>query len=160
YADAVKASGKDSAAAINAETRLKQARIDAAKPQRGGGTRLSDQQKLQNSLLQSQEDYQQKSEDAPTQHAIDFQKIYQAYYEKLRTAQRDFDQSQLEGRAGFYDNLGSIENQKIAQQASAAYEAASIEAGRIAQEKGADVAEKYMDAQEQIISARAKRLAE
>lgn len=132
------------------------------KPPRGGsgGTRLSDQQKLQNSLLASQEQYEQKSEDAAAQHAADVVKINQDFYAKMREAQRDFDQSQLEGRAGFYDSLGQIENQKIAQAASAAYEAASVEAGRIAQEQGADVAEKYMQAQEQIISARAKRLAE
>jgi hypothetical protein len=129
-------------------------------PGGGGGTRLSDQQKLQNSLLASQEDYEQKSEDAATQHATLVEKINQDFYTKMRAAQRDFDDSQLEGRAGFYDNLGSIENQKIAQQASAAYEAASVEAGKIAQEKGADVAEKYMSAQEQIIQARAKRLSE
>lgn len=126
----------------------------------GGGTRLSDQQKLQNSLLASQEDYQQKSEDAATQHAIDVEKINRDFYAKMQAAQRDFDQSQLDGRAGVYDQLGQIESDKIRQAASQQYEAASQEAGRIAQEKGADVAEKYMSAQEQIISARAKRLAD
>jgi hypothetical protein len=137
--------------------------VPAPKPPKGGaggGTRLSDEQKLNNSLLASQEEYQTKSEDAATQHAIDVEKIYQDFYQKMQSAQRDFDQSQLEGRAGFYDNLGQIESDKIRQAASAQYEQASIEAGKIAETQGADVAEKYMDAQERIISARAKRLAE
>lgn len=158
---------KGSAAYINKQNeiaRLQQQADAAAKKGAGGGgggaPRLSAQAKLQNQLLSSQEDYQAKSEDAAQQHADAVQKINQDFYTKMRAAERDFNQAQLEGRAGFYDQLGSIENQKIAQAASAQYEAASVEAGKIAQEKGADVAEKYMSAQEQIITARARRLAE
>jgi len=123
----------------------------------GGGTRLSDQTKLQNSLLASQEDYEQKSEDAVAQYTKDVEKINQDFYDKMRAADRDFNQGQLDDRAGFYANQGSIESAGVRAAASAAYEQASVEAGKIAQEKGADVANKYMDAQEKIISDRAKR---
>lgn len=165
YQDASRIYGQNSTQAIKAKTALDQYAQSQAKAAGGGGggkAKLSDQQKLEGALLTDQEKYQQQSEDAASTYARDVEKIYQDYYEKMRQAQRDFDQDQLEGRASFYDNLGSIEGKnagKIQQQASAAYEAASIEAGKIAQEKGADVADKYMSAQEQIISARAKRQA-
>jgi hypothetical protein len=163
-ADATRIYGANSTEAIKARTALTQAQQQAAKAggggAGGGAVKLSDQQKLNNSLLTDQEKYQQQSEDAAIAYARDTQKIYADFYEKMQSAQRDFNQSELEGRASFYDNLGSIENQKIAKAASAQYEQASIEAGKIAQEKGADVADKYMAAQEQVISARAKRAAE
>jgi hypothetical protein len=126
----------------------------------GGGTKLSDQQKLNNSLLADQQKYQDQSTDAAAQYEQKRLQIIQDFQQKMRDAQRTFDQSQLEGRAGFYDNLGAIESAKIRQSASAQYEQAALEAGKIAEEKGADVADKYMSAQEQIISARAKRLSD
>lgn len=149
-----------SAAYINKQNeiaQLQQKTEKNAKAGGGGAAKLSDQTKLQNSLLASQEDYERKSEDAVTQHAVEVEKINQDFYQKMLAAQRDFDQAQLDDRASFYDSQGSIESASVRQAASAAYEAASVEAGKIAQEKGADVANKYMDAQEQVISARAKR---
>lgn len=154
--------GSDKALKANRDLLSSINKVNKAKGGGGGGgaPKLSDQTKLQNSLLASQEDYEQKSEDAATQHAVDVEKINQDFYAKMRQADRDFNQAQLEGRAGFYDQLGSIESPKIAAAASAAYEAASIEAGKIAATHGADVADKYMSAQEQIIGARAKRLSD
>ena len=126
----------------------------------GGASKLSDQQRLNNSLLADQEKYQDKYDDLDLKHAQKRLDIQRSFAEKMRAAQAEFDQNNLDGRASFYDNLGSIENAKIRQSASAAYEAAAAEAGKIAQEKGADVADKYMAAQEKVISDRAKRQAE
>ena len=154
---------KGSEAYINKEieiAQLQKSQESADKKGRGGAGKLSDQQKLNNSLLADEDKFNTQYEDADLKHAQNLLKIQADYAEKMRAAQESFDQDQLDGRASFYDNLASIESGKIQKQASAAYEAASQEAGRIAQEKGADVADKYMSAQEQIISARAKRLSD
>jgi hypothetical protein len=125
-----------------------------------GGARASAQDQLQNRLLDSQDKFHDKVADAEREHADRILEIQADFAEKMRDAQDSFDQARLDGRASFYTNLGSIENQGIAQAASQQYEAAAQEAAQIAQEKGADVAEKYMAAQEKIIGDRAKRLAD
>ena len=126
----------------------------------GGAAKLSDQQKLNGALLADQEQFADKFDDADLKHAQNRLKIQQDFYKKLQDAQDKFDSDQLAGRASFYDNIGQIESDKIRKSASAAYESAALEAGKIAQEKGADVADKYMAAQERIIQARAKRQAD
>jgi hypothetical protein len=150
-----------SAAYINKQNdiaKLEQESEKNAKKAKGAaGAKLSDQQKLQNQLLASNEDYANKSEDAEQAHADAVAKINADFYEKMLAAQRDFDQERLDSRAGFYDQQGSIESDAVRKAASQQYEAAALESEKIAQEKGADVANAYMDAQEKIINDRAKR---
>lgn len=150
--------GKDSAEYVRAQTAMEQFRQQQSKS--GGAAKLSDQQKLNGALLADQEQFADKFDDADLKHAQNRLKIQQDFYKKLQDAQDKFDSDQLAGRASFYDNIGQIESDKIRKSASAAYEAAALEAGKIAQEKGADVADKYMAAQERIIQARAKRQAD
>jgi hypothetical protein len=163
------ASGVAEAAAMEQarlEAIYKRLVIPPIKPPKGGGgggggggglPPLSDQTKLQNQLLASQEQYQDKSADAEAAYLDDVLKINRDFQEKMLSAQKDFDQERMESSASFYDQQGTIESDAIRQAASQQYEAASIEAEKIAQEKGADVANKYMDAQEKIISDRARR---
>ncbi len=175
YAAAVKASGAQSAAAINAETKLKQERIAAAKADdkaakkaKGGGgggggggtTKLTDQQKLNNSLLSSQESFQSKSEAAEQAHLDKLASINADFNEKMKKAQDSFSQSQLDGRAGFYDTLGSIEDQGLRTALAAEYEAAFQEADKIATEKGADVGQKFLEAKQAAIQAQGQRASE
>lgn len=165
YNDTVKQSGADSAAAIQAETRLKQARqaqiaASTKASKAGGAARLSDQQKLDNSLLASQEQYAQKSEQAESDHWDRVLQINADFAEKIKKAQDDFAQSQLEGRAGFYDSLGSIEDAGLRQALSAQYEAAFQEADAIAREKGADVGQQFLEAKQAAIQAQGQRASE
>lgn len=165
YQDASRIYGENSEKTIRAKTALDQLTASQAKAHSGGagGVKLSDQQKLNNALLSDQEKYEQKYDDLDAQHEQRRLDIMLDFQEKMLSAQRDFAQERLDSSASFYDQMGSIEGKsagKIQKAASEAYEAASLEAGKIAQEKGADVADKYMDAQEQVISARAKRAAD
>ncbi len=125
-----------------------------------GGIKLTDQQRLNNSLIADTEKYQQKYDDLEVQHQQKRLNILEDYYDQVRKATEDFQQEQLDSRASFYDQQGSIESEKIRKASSVAYEQAAVEAGRIAQEKGADVADKYMQAQEKVINDRAKRAQE
>lgn len=165
YNDTVKQSGADSAAAIHAETKLKAERANQVKQstkaaKAGGAAKLSDQQKLDNSLLASQEQFAQKSEQAEADHLDRILQINQDFNEKIRKAQDDFAQSQLEGRAGFYDSLGSIEDAGLRQSLSEQYEAAFQEADAIAREKGADVGQKFLEARQAAIEAQGQRASE
>lgn len=161
YGQAVKASGADSAAAINAETKLKKAREEAAKAhKKGGGTKLSDQTKLQNSLLASQEQYAQKSEDAERSHLDRVLQINQEFAQKIKKAQDDFGQSQLDSRASFYDSLSNIEDAGLRQALSQQYEQAFQEAQQIAATKGADVADAFLKAKQAALQAQAQRASE
>jgi trimeric autotransporter adhesin len=170
YAAAVQASGASSASAIQAETQLKQARIAAAKAndkaaKKGGGggaggVKLSDQQKLNNQLLASQTQFDQKAEDAEAAHLDRILSINEDFAEKMKDAQEDFAQSRLEGDASFYDALGGVADHGLQQAMSAQYEAAFLEAEEIARTKGADVADAFLKAKEATILAQGKRTAE
>jgi hypothetical protein len=135
----------------------------AAKGGGGGGagtTKLSDQQKLNNSLLSSQESFQSKSESAEQAHLDKLASINADFQSKMKKAQESFAQSQLDGRAGFYDTLGSIEDQGLRQALAAEYEAAFAEADKIATEKGADVGQKFLEAKQAAIQAQGQRASE
>lgn len=157
---ATKLYGANSAQAIKAKQALDQFNESLKKKGgAGGGVKLSDQAKLNNSLAADQAKADDAAENAERQHQQKLLDITKEFAERRAEAQRSFDQAQLEGRGDFYGSLFDIESAKIQQASSAAYEQASQKAGQIAQEQGADVAEKYMDAQEQIILARAQRQA-
>lgn len=157
---------RGSAAYINKQTDIAQLQQKAAKAAGGGGggggggVKLSDQQKLENQLLASQEQFGVKSEDAERAHLNKILDINADFAEKMKDAQDSFAQSQLEGRAGFYDSLGSIEDQGLRQALSAQYEAAFAEADAIAREKGADVGEAFLEAKQQALQAQGQRASE
>lgn len=139
----------------------------AAKPPKGGGggggggtTKLSDQQKLNNQLLTAQEQYQSKAEGAEQTHLNKLVSINADFSEKMRKAQADFGQSQLDGRAGFYDALGSIEDTGLRNALAAEYEAAFQEADKIATEKGADVGQKFLEAKQAALQSQGQRASE
>lgn len=153
--------GRSSQQAYDAETRLMVAQQSAARSRGGGGgggaAKLSDQQKLNNSMAADQQRADQQAETAESQHQQRLLDIEATYQEKRRQAEATYNQQQLDGRASFYDQLGQIQNTKLRAQLSQQYEAAAAEAGRVAERQGADVAAKYMDAQTTIIQDRAKR---
>ena len=168
YGAAVKASGATSAAAISAETNLLQQRQSsaksAAKAVKGGGggggaksPKLSDQQRLNNQLLASQDQYEQKAEDAEQTHLDKIVSINKDFQSKMKDAQDNFQQSQADGRAGFYDSLGSIEDAGLRNTFAAQYEAAFQEADKIAAEKGADIGQKFLEAKQAALEAQAGR---
>lgn len=158
YNLAVKRFGANSAEAINAQTALKREQQTAAKGGRGGGgAKLSDQQKLQNSLLDSQQAYQDRSEGAERDHVKKVLDINRDFADKMKAAQDSLNQTQLESRAGFYDSLGGIEDAGLRQAFAAQYEAAFAEADRIAQEKGADVGQRFLEEKQKALESQAGR---
>lgn len=146
--------------AEEAERALKKVRGGGGGGGGGAAVKLTDQQKLENQLLTSQEQFSTKSEDAERAHLNRILDINADFAERMKDAQESFAQSQLEGRAGFYNSLGSIEDAGLRQALSAQYEAAFAEADKIAQERGADVGEKFLAAKQAAIEAQAKRASE
>lgn len=129
---------------------------DPAPPRRrggGGGARLTDQQREQEQLLKAQQDYQRQSLDAEQQYQEDLLEITRDGAEARQRAEDAYRLSNARGRAGFYQNLGNIEDQALRQQLSAQYEQAAQEAQRIAQEQGADAAQAYLEASRRAIEA-------
>lgn len=106
-----------STAYINKQNELEQAQQKADKAAKAGGggagnTKLSDQTKLNNSLLTQQEDYQKKSEDLATQYAADVEKI-NADFAAVTLAQQQADEiSKRASQADFYDRLTSSDLNK------------------------------------------------
>lgn len=129
---------------------------------RGGGggagrTKVSAAQKLASDLGEVQIKANQQYEDAELAHQKKLLDIAVDFAERRLEAEDRYQQALLEGRADFYENLANIKDQSVAKAASEQYEQAAAEAQRIAGEKGADVAERYLAEQEKIIQARAKR---
>lgn len=121
-----------------------------------GAVKLSDQAKLNNSLLANETKFQNQFEDLELKHAKKLLDIQADYMEKRQEAQRAFEQRELDGRAGFYGSLRSIEDSDLRQSLSAQYEAAVQEAQRIAQEQGPDAGQAFMDAAAQSIQEQGK----
>lgn len=126
----------------------------------GGGGRAASVQQEARDTLAAQEQFARQSERAETQYQQRMLDIARQYAARRREAEESFRSSQLEGRADFYSQLGSIEQNGLRQSLSEQYEQAAQEASRIAQEKGSDVAEKYLSAQAEVILAQGRRLAE
>lgn len=129
------------------------------KEKKAHAARLSDQQRLNNQLLASAESYENKYDDLEADHAKRRLEILKKYNEDVAKENAAFAQSQLDTRASFYDQLGGIETKKagaIQKQASAEYEAAVQEAAQM----GGEAGQRYLEAKEQAILARAKRAEE
>jgi hypothetical protein len=149
--------GANSAEAINAQTKLIQAQDKAGKAAKaGGGVRLSDQQKLNNSLLATDERYQNQAEDAEAAHQQRLIEIDNQARERMKAAQAAFDQDRLDSRAGFYEGLAGIEDQGLRKAMSAKFEAAVLESNEIAKTKGADAAQHFLDEARKAIEAEAR----
>lgn len=138
---------------IRKETELLQLQERAAAA--GGRGRAGTAEKEQKQLLKAQQDYQDKSLSAAEQYEKDRAKIEEDGAKKRAAAERAFQLSQRESRAGFYAQLGNIKDQKLAQQLSAEYERAAQEAQEIARTQGADVAQEYLRAQQQAVQDQA-----
>lgn len=111
----------------------------------GGRARVSEEQKTAAKLEDLERDHQAKLADIAADGA-----------KKRLEAENALKLAQLRGRAGFYASLASIDDNALRQDLSARYEAAAQEAGRIAQEQGADAAQAYLEASQKAIEGEAQ----
>jgi hypothetical protein len=156
---------KDSADYINLQAKIIDIETQGAK-KGGKGTKLSDQARLNNSLLDLETKQGDDLENLETEndnqletlareHNRKLLDIDQQYHDKARQAERDFGQSQLDDRAGFYEQLINMQGkggQKLARELSAQYEQAVTKSEQIGREKGADAGQAYMTAAEAAIT--------
>lgn len=116
----------------------------------GGSTQLSDQTKLNNSLLADQERYQDKSEDAARQHAERILDIQAEFARKEREQLQQNEISKRQSQADFYDRLTSSELNKrkggtdALKQIDADYQAAYQKSQELAQSGNAKLAADYL----------------
>jgi len=166
-AEAKRRYGEGSAQAIRAQTAIDQAIDRSTKKSKGAGAaKLSDQAKLNNSLLANQERYQDQAEAAERAHVRRVLDIEREFLAKSLAQQRENEVSKRQSRADFYDSLTSATKDvgpKVAHELSAAYEAAYAQAQAIAQAGNAKLAADYLALKEQQIKDEIefqKRLAE
>lgn len=129
------------------ETRTRTARA-------GGAARLSDQQKLNNSLLADQEKYNDQSIRATLEHEQRILEIEEEFQKRSLEQQRKNEVSKRQSRADFYDSLTSATadvGPEVAAQLSAAYEQAYAEAQAMAQAGNQKLAAEYLALKEQQI---------
>src|SRR6266487_2458268 len=147
YERLAKQYGATSAQAIDAETKL---RLETQKTTSGaraaGAAHLSDAAKLNNSLLAQDTHFANQEEDADAKHQKKLLDIEEEFQKKRQEAQKAFDQDKLDSRAGFYEQLGSVESHGLQVAMSQKFEAAAKEANEIAKTQGADAAQKFMEA--------------
>jgi len=118
----------------------------------GGGTKLSDQTKLNNSLLDNQAQYESKAEDAAAAHEKRLLDIQAEYAKKSLAQQKANEISKRQSQADFYDRLTSSDlnksknkgDQAALKQIDADYQAAYAKAQQIAQSGNAKLAADYL----------------
>lgn len=157
YNQAVKLHGANSQEAIRADTALRREQQQRAGGGRGGvgGVKLTDQQKLNNSLLADQEKYQNQAEDAERAHVKKLLDIERDYQEKSLAQQRANEVSKRASRADFYENLtGATKDIGVeeAQALSAEYEAAYQKSQEIAQSGNQKLADDYLKMKQRQLS--------
>lgn len=123
----------------------------------GGAARLSDQDKLNNQLALDQLKADQQAEDALIAHEQRMLEIRQDYAERTLRAIEEYQEDQKAGRASFYESLTGIEDHGLQKAMSAQFEAAALEAGKIAQTLGPDVAAQFLQQMQKNITDQAKR---
>jgi hypothetical protein len=135
------------------EERLSKKAAGRAKGAGGGAAKLTDQARLNNSLLAQQERADNQAEDAALKHEQRLVDIEDAAYAKRLAASRKYHQDRLDGEAGFYDALGSLgssgnakADQELRKSLSARYEAAALKADEIARTRGADAGDAFLEA--------------
>lgn len=126
----------------------------------GGGARLSAQAKLNNQLEADQLAAYQRLEQAERDHQERVLDIVIDAAREQAAAERSLQQAQLDGRAGFYDRLGQVEDSGLRDAYAAQYEQAVLDAAEIARTKGADVAEQFLTEQQRILEAQLARAAD
>lgn len=122
-----------------------------AKAKKGaGGTKLSDQQKLNNQLQAGQDAANNKFEDAETQHQQRLLDIQAEFARKQRDQQKANEISKRQSQADFYDRLTSSElnksgkNKAALQKIDADYQAAYQKSQELAQSGNAKLAADYL----------------
>lgn len=155
YADLNKATSASERYRIQTQiARLEQQRASS----RGGGGGAS--AKARSDELKAQQDFQERSLDLAADYEDKMAQIAEDGARKAAEAQRKYDLARVQSRASFYRQLAEIDDPKQQAAMSAAYEAAVADAQRIAKEKGADVAQEYLAAQQDIIRDQAALQAE
>lgn len=125
-------------------------------PRGGGGGRLSDQQKLNNSLLADQDKANDKFEDAQIKHEQDLLKIERDFQQKSLDAQKKNESDKRRSRFDFYKNLSkdtATIGQAAAADLSAQYEAAFAESQRLAQAGNQQQAREFLALRKEQIAA-------
>ncbi len=149
YNTMVKLHGANSALAIQAETALKKEQSEKQKGG-GGGAKLSDQEKLNNQLLASQDKFNDKFEDADIKHFQKLEKIYDDYAKKTAEQLAKNETSKRRSRADFYSGLQDASGVDVTKFA-ASYEEAFKQAQDIAASGKAKLADDFLKLrQEQI----------
>ena len=123
----------------------------------GGGAALSDQDKLNNQLALDQLRADQQAQNALIAHEERMLEIRKDYAERTLRAIEEYQEDQKSGRASFYESLTGIEDHGLQRAMSAQFEAAAIEAGKIAQTLGPDVAAEFLQQMQKNIIDQAKR---
>jgi hypothetical protein len=107
-------------------------------------------------ITENQIKEQDKREDALEKHQEKVGDIEAKFYKERERAQREFEQTMLDTDANIYDGLINLENQNVAKQYDAQYQSFLQGLPAIAAEKGADVADAYAQAYEQVLLRRAR----
>lgn len=175
YNAAVRAHGADSVAAIDAQTKLDQAVDKSQKKAKGAGAaKLSDQQKIDNTLLSQQDKFSNQTEDAETKHQQKLLDIQKQYAEKELAQEHQNEVSKLNSRADYYDRVTSSDLNKSKEgktalsKIDADYEAAFAKSQQLAQEGKAKLGADYLalkqqqatqqlDFEEKVAAAKAKK---
>lgn len=119
----------------------------------GGGTRLSDQQKLNNNLLSDQDRYQDQVEKAAIEHGKKLLDIERDYQRKSLEQQNRNEVEKRRSKASFYAGLtGESLTQADRAKLSADYEAAYKESQAIAQRGDQKLAADYRDLRQRQIA--------
>ncbi|GIV86138.1 MAG: hypothetical protein KatS3mg054_0167 [Chloroflexus sp.] len=132
----------------------------------GGGSRgtrtstrtaKTDEQRQLEQQAREQQRLQEQIERDTERHYERLAQLYERFQERMRQAEQAFAQSQLEGRADFYNALSRFEDNELRKRLSAAYEQGVLEAQQLAVDKGADVADAYLEELTKTLLARAQR---
>jgi len=142
---------KDSLEYKQLEASIITAEEQGSKKKKAGGTKISDQQKLNNTLQADQVAADNKADDQESKHLDAMMQIQLDFYDKMHEAQRAFDLDERQEREGFYEKLASIEDHGLQQAMSAKFEAATLKAQEIAKTKGADAGDAYLKAAQSAI---------
>ena len=123
----------------------------------GGSAARDDQSKLNDQLAMDQLKADQAAEDALIAHEERMLEIRKDYAERTLRAIEGYQEDQKSGRASFYESLTGIEDHGLQKAMSAQFEAAAMEAGKIAQTLGPDVAAQFLQQMQTNILNQAKR---
>jgi hypothetical protein len=137
-----------SAAYIDKQTeiaRLEKSSVGSSRA--AGAAKISDQARLNNTLLSDQERFQDQMENAERAHQQKLLDIDREFAKRSLEQQKQNEVSKRQSRADFYDNLTSATGdvgKQVAQSLSASYEQAYAQAQAIAQAGNQKLADDYL----------------